>query len=184
MIEELLDHYRIFDTGNHLHGATAGAASLNVDDENALELLCSGHRARRCAGVGGSSATLALFPLPRLAGVTRTRCRLFGANTPWKRVKFTRGFGTSAASRAMESSGSKITWMVPYREDVLSWWRTLPLGVSDKALFRYRRAADLAAQPFQLLAFIGPGRHPGMQREPGNLTCSVIERFVTARRGL
>src|SRR5690606_36605002 len=41
--------------------------------------------ARRCAGVAGSSATLTLLPLPRFDGVTNARCRLLGANTPWKR---------------------------------------------------------------------------------------------------
>lgn len=51
--------------------------------------------ARRCAGVAGSSATLTLLPLPRFAGVTNARCRLLGANTPWKRVRLTLGFGTS-----------------------------------------------------------------------------------------
>lgn len=50
--------------------------------------------ARRCAGVAGSSATLTLLPLPRFAGVTNARCRLLGANTPWKRVRLTLGFGT------------------------------------------------------------------------------------------
>ena len=39
------------------------------------------------------------------AGVTRARYRLLGANTPWKRVRFTRGFGARAARRAMKSSG-------------------------------------------------------------------------------
>jgi len=33
-------------------------------------------------------------PLPRRAFVTCPRYRLFGANTPWKRVRLTRGFGT------------------------------------------------------------------------------------------
>jgi hypothetical protein len=41
---------------------------------------------------------LGLFPFPRLAGVTTARCLLFGANTPWKRVRLTLGFGTRAAS--------------------------------------------------------------------------------------
>ncbi|MCW4330645.1 MAG: hypothetical protein N0C89_10465 [Candidatus Thiodiazotropha endolucinida] len=31
VIENLLDHYRIFNTGNHLHGAAAGTAGLDVD---------------------------------------------------------------------------------------------------------------------------------------------------------
>ena len=71
-------------------------------------------------------------PLPRLAGVTRERCLLFGANTPWKRVRFTRGLGTRAASRAMKSSGSKMTCVVPSRYGVFNWYRTLPFGVSDR----------------------------------------------------
>ena len=64
--------------------------------------------ARRSTGVGPSvaSAVPALLPLPRLEGVTRARCALLGAKTPWKRVRLTRGFGTSATSLAMKSSGS------------------------------------------------------------------------------
>jgi hypothetical protein len=32
-----------------------------------------------------------------LPGVTRARCVLLGANTPWKRIRLTLGFGTKAA---------------------------------------------------------------------------------------
>ena len=39
----------------------------------------------------------------------------------------------------------------------------LSTGRSRQALFRYRRAADVAAQPFQLVPFIGLGRHAGVQ---------------------
>jgi hypothetical protein len=56
--------------------------------------------ARRSARLCGSSNTLALFPLSRLAGVTHARCSLYGANTPWKQVMVTRGFDTSAANLA------------------------------------------------------------------------------------
>jgi hypothetical protein len=79
--------------------------------------------ARRSAGVCSSPASVAfgLFPLPRLAGVTNARCWLFGANTPWKRVRLTRGLGTRAASRAIKSNGSKMTCVVPSRYGVLSW---------------------------------------------------------------
>ena len=78
--------------------------------------------ARRSAGVGSSGAgdALALLPLPRLAGVTRARCALLEANTPWNRVKLARGLGTKATSRAMKSSGSKMTCVVPSRYGVLS----------------------------------------------------------------
>ena len=35
-------------------------------------------------------------------GTIRLRCLKFGANTPWKRVRFRRGLGTRAARRAMK----------------------------------------------------------------------------------
>ena len=44
VIEDLLDHYRIFNTGNHLHGATADTAGLDVDVEYTFEALCPSHR--------------------------------------------------------------------------------------------------------------------------------------------
>ena len=47
-----------------------------------------------------SSIRSGLFPFPRLAGVTKARCLLLGANTPWNRVRFTLGLGTKAANRA------------------------------------------------------------------------------------
>ena len=52
--------------------------------------------ARFSAGVWSSASfgVLTFFPLPRLAGVTRARYLLFGANTPWKRVRLTLGLGT------------------------------------------------------------------------------------------
>ena len=76
--------------------------------------------ARRSAGVvtSGASSVRALLPLPRLAGVTCARCALLGAKTPWKRVRLTRGLGTKATSRAMKSSGSNMTCVVPPRYGV------------------------------------------------------------------
>lgn len=73
--------------------------------------------ARRSPAVGSSGVSLVSCraPLPRLAGVTRARCRLLGANTPWKRLRLTLGLATRAASRAMKSRGSKMTWVVPSR---------------------------------------------------------------------
>lgn len=41
-------------------------------------------------------------------------------NTPWYRVRCARGFGTRAARRAMKSSGSNTTWLVPSRYGVFS----------------------------------------------------------------
>ncbi len=76
--------------------------------------------------------------VPTSVPAAPTRCQpcarrlLLGANTPWKRVRFTRGLtymdvlmprahgcagaaGTRAARRAMKSSGSKIASVVPSR---------------------------------------------------------------------
>jgi transposase InsO family protein len=38
VIENLLDHYRTFDTRNHLHGTAAGTTGLDVDIEKLLKL--------------------------------------------------------------------------------------------------------------------------------------------------
>ncbi len=64
---------------------------------------------RFSSGVLFSSCRL----FPRRAVVTRVLCLLFGANTPWNRVRLTRGFGTSEASFAMKSNDSNITCVVP-----------------------------------------------------------------------
>ena len=44
VIEDLLDHRRVFDAGNHLHRAGAFATGLNVDIKYTLEALRPGHR--------------------------------------------------------------------------------------------------------------------------------------------
>jgi hypothetical protein len=45
-------------------------------------------------------------PLLTGAGTTKRRWRASGANRPWKRTRWVRGRGTSAARRAMKSKGS------------------------------------------------------------------------------
>lgn len=74
---------------------------------------------RRSAGVGSSPSAgpTDLPPPSRFPGVTRARYPLLGANTPWKRVRLTRGLGTSAARRTMKSSGSMMTCVVPSRSN-------------------------------------------------------------------
>ncbi len=59
--------------------------------------------------------------LPRPDGVSCARNFAFGAKTPWKRVRCARGGGTSAASLAMNSTGSNSTCVVPFFHGVLSW---------------------------------------------------------------
>jgi len=87
------------------------------------------------AGVWSSASfgVLTFFPLPRLAGVTIARYLLFGANTPWKRVRLTLGLGTREASLDIKSSGSNITCVVPLRQ-----------GVRLKRLLLVQLIADLA----------------------------------------
>jgi hypothetical protein len=91
MRQYLPDHRRILDTGDDLHRTAAGLTGLNIDPEHALEALrlyalrVQLMAARRAAGLSSSTSSDAprLAPLPRSAFVTRARCGLFGANTPW-----------------------------------------------------------------------------------------------------
>ncbi len=96
-----------------------GENLLDADPEDPLgPLRLRLIAARRSTAVRSSGSAAALAsrpPLPRLAGVTRARKLLFGAKTPWKRVRLTRGFGTRAARRTMKSRGSKMTCAVPSR---------------------------------------------------------------------
>ena len=50
-----------------------------------------------CCSTGDRSSPFIwrLALLPRFDGVTRARCLLLGANTPWKRVRLALGLGTS-----------------------------------------------------------------------------------------
>ena len=68
-------------------------------------------RLRRCAqviarcGLMVDGSWCSLPAAARVLGTTRDRSGLAGANTPWYRVRCARGFGTSAARRAIKSSG-------------------------------------------------------------------------------
>lgn len=76
------------------------AAQVSISMPNTRFSRCAPRIARcRSASVRGPAA----WGFPRPAGVTSARQRLCGANTPWYRVRWTRGRGTSAASRAMKS---------------------------------------------------------------------------------
>ncbi len=109
VIEDLLDHPRVFDTGNHLDRTGAFPAGLDIDVENTFEPLCPGHRRSPFGWRWRLIGYPSLMPLPRFGGVTRARYLLFGATTPWQRVKLTPGLGTRLTSLTIKSSGSKIT---------------------------------------------------------------------------
>jgi len=97
----LLDDHRTFDARDDPHPACqAGQVSMSMPNTR-LRRCARGSLidAPRSAGVGAAgSAVVAGWPaLPRLAGVTRVRYLLLGANTPGQRVRLTPGFGISAA---------------------------------------------------------------------------------------
>jgi hypothetical protein len=74
-----------------------------------------------------------------------------------------RGVGTSAASRAIRSSGSSTMCVVPSRYGVFSVQRTWPEAVSARRSLATGGATDPAAQPIQLLAPVRGDVHAGMQ---------------------
>ena len=56
--------------------------------------------------------------LPRLAGVTIDRYLLFGANTPWERVRLTCGLEAIGSTLEMKSSSPNRTSVVPLLQGV------------------------------------------------------------------
>ena len=90
------------------------------------------------AGVSGTCGT----SCGTSCGTTSARSLALGASTPWKRIKCSRGRGTSAASRCMNSSGDITRCVVPSR-----------------------RAGDVAAQWLQRIAVIGRAAHGCVQTE-------------------
>ena len=72
-------------------------------------------RFRRCIHVMGASGLSGAFAVGWCPGTMCSRSLQFGVNTPWKRVRLSLGRGTKAASRAMKSSGSSTTCVVPSR---------------------------------------------------------------------
>jgi hypothetical protein len=63
--------------------------------------------ALRSTGVWSSSSDRGFPPLSRFAGVICLRCLLLGPNTPWKRVRLTRGLGTRETSH-ITNSGCRL----------------------------------------------------------------------------
>ena len=114
----------------HLHCPTARLTGLDVDLEHPLEALRPTHR-RAALGIGfhllgglraGAPAPLSGRDRPTVCAIGRDQIagsdseqpkagskgvgQEARSNTPWYRVRFTRGLGIRAASRAMKSSGS------------------------------------------------------------------------------
>ena len=123
--ENRLDHVTILDAGDDPKRPAAGRVALDVAAVDASQALCPADRAAPL-GLGRFRLHLTVGIAALAAGTAsggrhaypkgmKARYRLLGANTPWKHVRFTRGFGTRAARRAMKSSGSNTTWVVPSR---------------------------------------------------------------------
>jgi hypothetical protein len=94
-------------------------------------------------------------------GPIRTRRREHAVITG----KFARGFGTSATSLAIKSSGSKITCVVPSRYGVFSARRTRPPSVSDSCPVATGGPGNVARQVFELVPLVGFRRNARVQRD-------------------
>lgn len=121
--QNLPDHDRIFDAGNDPDRPLALLAGFNVDIEHPFQALGPGHGGMAL----GWYLVVRVGFVPGLAAALappggRDQCAMLavGANTPWKRVRLTLGFGTKAASLARKSKGSKIAWVVPLRNGVFN----------------------------------------------------------------
>ena len=89
-----------FDAGDDPDGAPPQRVQVSISTWNT--------RLSRCAQVMAAWRSAAVLGEPgprrgpRRAGVTCARRLWLGANTPWNRVRLTRGVGTKAARRAMK----------------------------------------------------------------------------------
>jgi len=68
VIAYLPDHHRVFDVSDHLDGAAAFAADLDVDSEHALETLRPGHRRPMFGGCWRFTRYFSLVPFAALGG--------------------------------------------------------------------------------------------------------------------
>jgi len=137
--EDLLDDLPLEDGCDDLQFPGAAVrAVLHVDVEDALEKPRPADAVRpgpawtvstsRSATAAASVATCACAGGP--CGTTRGRSFAFGASTPWNRMRCSRGRGTSAASRCMNSSWLMTKCVVPSRHGVLSLRSTCPAALS------------------------------------------------------
>ncbi len=111
VIEDLLDHHRVFDAGDDFHGTAAGAAGLDVDIEYTLEPLCPCHRRSPlcwCCRFIGYSDLVAPAPLCRR---DQRPVLAVGVEYTVKRVRLMRGFGSHHGI----SEFSQMTLVCRYR---------------------------------------------------------------------
>src|SRR4051812_37449683 len=92
-----------------------------------------------------------------LTGTLGTICArnlAWGASTPWKRIRCSRGRGTSAAKRCMSSSGHHDMGDA-IAPGTLELQHELACAIALEPLIGNGRAGDIAAQAFELLALMG-----------------------------
>ena len=109
-------------------------------------------------------------------------------------MRCVRGRGTSAARRSMNVSGSKTTASVHRAPDSKLGRRrqtTLPSQESERRSVAMGGAGDVAAEPFEALAFVGADLDLGVQRETTQVAAeqawdearAVLARPAQARDG-
>ena len=104
-------------------------------------------RFRRCIQVKGARGLSGFSWRGLRFGTTDSRCLQFGANTPWNRVRLSLGRGTSAARRAIKSSGC-AKGLLEANDD-------LPTFVHREPFVGDGGSGDGAAELFELVALVG-----------------------------
>ena len=99
VFENVPDDGGILDAGDDAHVTAAAVTGLDVDVKHPFQAL--GLRLMAACRSSADRVFRVARPDPRPAGVTRARCLLWGANTPWKRVRLTRGWGAPAPPAAL-----------------------------------------------------------------------------------
>ena len=94
-------------------------------------------------------------------------------------------YGTSAASRCMNSSGDITRWVVPSRQGVLSSSTTCPAALVCMRLVGQSPVRDVAAQLLQRLAVFGAAARGGVQAESVDVGAQrLLEVRVPGHRAL
>jgi len=98
------------------------------------------------------------LPLPRLAGVTHTRCLLFGAKTPWNREDFEPSAGTIVAGFRGDQSEKET--------ELRS--NTAGLDARGRLFVSYRRPARLSLFPVSAISYKASHGHSSSIYPPGH----------------
>ena len=91
----------------------------------------------------------------RSPGTIWDRSAALGANTPWKRMRWSRGWGMSAAKRCRNSSGVMTRWVVPSRRDFELEYDHAGRG-GAQPFVSHSGTCDVATQTFECLPLLVP----------------------------